>query len=137
MTTETKQMITYQKFGVMTCEQVRKYWEGASNVDKCLHMWAAISENKDGTTKTDFAEFMLFFYGVDVEAETDDTNCYACVESDDVCDCCPVEWVEEEKFLFKHYRCGHEKSTYQRWEMSKTQENAKAVFELINETWIF
>ena len=142
MTTETKQMITYQKFDELTFEEVRKYWENATNREKCLDLWAAISENKDGTTKIDFAKFMEF-YEVDVEAETDDTNCYACVESDDVCDCCPIAWVDEEKFLlpllplFERYRCGHKKSTYQRWVISQTKENAKAVFELIEETWIF
>ena len=82
-------MITYQKFSVMTFEEVQKYWEKATNREKCLDMWAAIAESGDGATKWDgatkfdFADFMLQ-YGLDVEAETADTLCYACVEASPV-----------------------------------------------------
>ena len=128
MPIETNQMITYQKFSVMTCDQVRKYWNKATNREKCLDMWAAISENKDGTTEEDFLDFMNF-YDVDVEEETKGYSCYACVECGPDCADCPITWSE------KHGDCFHAKSSYKIWLKSKTVKNAKTILKIIKTTW--
>lgn len=99
-----------------------------TNKQKCLKQWRWIVAHP-GSDKLDWAEA----HPKEVKEVKDHALCYACLETfvrETGCKACPIRWSVDEQC-----HCCFGENPYKIWNADKTAANAKAVLEVIKNTW--
>lgn len=121
------------------CE-ITEQWKNASNRDKCLEHWNWNTENNAKDKKSFFVEYLKMSDNLKILCEAGAFLCFSCQEvgyNNDAINCsvCPIEWISDRDNVDNDAQCEYLGSPYFEWDNSPTQQNAKAVLFLIEETW--